>query len=323
MDLESTPAMDAPPGEVSNLVDPYTRYPDRIAVSTTGLGIAVVFVSIRIYRRVVMKKFNHEDWVLLFSIASFAVFAASGILSSKYGDGRHLWNVSVASLQNQLYYGNILQIFICATMFPIKYVLLYQIKSIFLQHDPRSLVSRVVSILIWINLLLYSSVALALIFACTPREKIWHPDVEGYCINHVACVLIGNVLNIASDLSILIIPILGIARLQICLKKKLLAGSAFAVGIFATVASIIRLCYSVRLLYDEDFTWELMAVGNWTVVEFTMGFIVAGAPYLPGFVEEISCRCRRLATNAEAHKMSSDGVERLGSSDLSDIDFRK
>lgn len=116
-------------------------------------------------------------------------------------------------------------------MFPIKYVLLYQIKSIFFQHDRRGLFGRIIIILIWVNLLLYSSVALALIFSCNPREKLWHPDIEGYCIDNVACMSTSNALNIASDLSILIIPMLGIAQLQMPLKKKLLAGSVFAVGI--------------------------------------------------------------------------------------------
>lgn len=123
-----------------------------------------------------------------------------------------------------------MEIFISVTMFPIKYVVLCQTRSIFFQNDPRGLFGHIITILIWVNFMLYSSVALALIFACTPREKLWHPYVEGYCIDDIACVVISIALNIASDLSILIIPMLCIARLQMPLKKKLLAASVFAVG---------------------------------------------------------------------------------------------
>lgn len=47
----------------------------------------------------------------------------------------------------------------------------------------------------------------------------------------MACMSAVGGLNIASDLSILVIPMFGIGRLQMPLKKKLLASSVFAFGI--------------------------------------------------------------------------------------------
>lgn len=118
----------------------------------------------------------------------------------------------------------------CTTMFPIKYVMLHQVKSIFFAHDRRSPFHRVIIVLIWANLLLYLALGLAFIFACTPREKIYHPMIEGRCISVVTCMSAGGALNIASDASILIIPLFGISKLKLPLKKKLLASSVFATG---------------------------------------------------------------------------------------------
>lgn len=103
----------------------------------------------------------------------------------------------------------------------------------------------------------------------------------------MACMSAVGGLNIASDLSILVIPMFGIGRLQMPLKKKLLASSVFAFGIFATAAATIRFYYGLQLANTEDNTWAFMPIGNWTSVEFMTGFIVACAPYIPRFLDQL------------------------------------
>ena len=120
-------------------------------------------------------------------------------------------------------------------MFPLKYVLLHQIKSIFFSHDRRSPFHMIIIGLLVANFLLYVALGLAFIFACSPREKIYHPTIEGRCISTTTCMAAAAALNIASDLSILIIPMFGIAKLQMPLKKKFMAASVFAIGtLYAT-----------------------------------------------------------------------------------------
>lgn len=116
------------------------------------------------------------------------------------------------------------------TMFPLKYVLLHQIKSIFFAHDKRSPFHLTIWILIVANFLLYLALGLAFIFACSPREKIYHPAIDGRCISATVCMTAAAALNIASDISILVIPLFGIAKLQMPLKKKLITSSVFGIG---------------------------------------------------------------------------------------------
>lgn len=119
----------------------------------------------------------------------------------------------------------------CLTMFPLKYVLLHQIKSIFFAHDKKSPFHLIIWILIVANLLLYVALGLAFVFACSPREKIYHPAIEGRCISATVCMTAAAALNVASDISILVIPLFGIAKLQMPLKKKLITSSVFGIGI--------------------------------------------------------------------------------------------
>ncbi|KAK6206498.1 hypothetical protein LQW54_007680 [Pestalotiopsis sp. IQ-011] len=142
------------------------------------------------------------------------------------------------------------------------------------------------NVLIWANLLLFS-LMLASIFRCTPREKSWHPMIDGHCINEVASMSATTPLNILSHLSILIIPMFGIFKLQLPLRKKLLASSVFATGVLAIAAVSVRVYYNYQLLTTKDVTWLMMDMGHWLTVEFTMGFIVAGSPYVPRLFEII------------------------------------
>lgn len=163
------------------------------------------------------------------------------------------WDVSLAELYNTLYvsllpsfhlnlqtcisdrrhlqYENIAEIMYCVTMFPLKYVILHQIKSIFFSHDKKSASHLIIWILIVANFLLYVALGLAFVFACSPREKIYHPAIEGRCISATICMTAAAALNVASDISILVIPLFGISKLQMPLKKKLITSSVFGIGI--------------------------------------------------------------------------------------------
>ncbi|ETS77284.1 hypothetical protein PFICI_11158 [Pestalotiopsis fici W106-1] len=91
----------------------------------------------------------------------------------------------------------------------------------------------------------------------------------------------------ASDLSILIIPMFGMGNLHLPLKKKLLAGWVFAIGIFAMIAATFRFYYGIKLVHIIDATWATMPMGNWNCGELMAGFIVACAPFIPRFVDQV------------------------------------
>lgn len=60
-DIYTTPAMQAPKGQTSNLVDPYSRKASRISLAAAALAVVLIFVSIRLIVRRKVKKFNSED----------------------------------------------------------------------------------------------------------------------------------------------------------------------------------------------------------------------------------------------------------------------
>lgn len=69
------------------------------------------------------------------------------------------------------------------------------------------------------------------ILVCIPREKIWLPMTEGYCLDLPAILISGAVVNIISDFSILILPVHKIWQLQLSKRRKWGVSSIFATGL--------------------------------------------------------------------------------------------
>lgn len=114
-------------------------------------------------------------------------------------------------------------------MFAAKLALLLQIKRIF-AGPQRNFTYWAVWVLITANFATYLALFIALIFACWPREAIWNPFVKGKCINTCATMIASSVINIISDFTILILPLLSIWSLQMPLTRKMGVAVIFATG---------------------------------------------------------------------------------------------
>lgn len=66
------------------------------------------------------------------------------------------------------------------------------------------------------------------IFLCNPRAKILNPLLPGKCINIEMINVTTSVINTASDLMLLVLPIVCVWKLQMGLKQKLGVSAVFA-----------------------------------------------------------------------------------------------
>lgn len=70
-----------------------------------------------------------------------------------------------------------------------------------------------------------------LIFACTPVQKTWDLTVlEGSCIDRTPVFIATAVLNMVTDICLLVLPIPMIAKLQMSRAKKVGLICMFGVG---------------------------------------------------------------------------------------------
>ncbi|KAF2202989.1 integral membrane protein [Delitschia confertaspora ATCC 74209] len=184
------------------------------------------------------------------------------LLAGNAGQGRHQWNVSVAGVERVALLANILEILYPPAMFCAKFTILLQIQRIFASHQ-KNLIYWSIQALIGANFITYFATFVAFIFACWPREKIWNPHIPGRCISTNASIIVTSAINIISDVTILLLPLIGIKKLHLPAKKKIMVGAVFATGAFACISSIIRLVYSIQLTNTKDVTWAISPVGMW------------------------------------------------------------
>lgn len=64
---------------------------------------------------------------------------------------------------------------------------------------------------------------------CSPREKIWTPELPGKCVDVKQLYLASAIFNFLSDIAMLSVPVFLIWRLQMSVRRKI-----GTIGIFCT-----------------------------------------------------------------------------------------
>ena len=95
--------------------------------------------------------------------------------------------------------------------------------------------------LISLNVGFWISGGLAVLFACTPREKIWNPFLPGNCINQNTLFLTSSAWNIFTDLWIIILPLFSIWHLRLAMRYKVGVSIMF-------LTTILSVCQSSNIV---------------------------------------------------------------------------
>ena len=122
---------------------------------------------------------------------------------------------------------NDLEIIYGPVIFLTKLSLLLQMMHIFAPMRT-GVIYYLCQFMIWFNFLFYAIVMFVAMFVCSPRRKFWDPMVPGHCMNIDSVNIITSVINAASDLVLLLLPILCVSKLQMSLRKKIGVSAVFA-----------------------------------------------------------------------------------------------
>ncbi|KAF2967891.1 hypothetical protein GQX73_g5706 [Xylaria multiplex] len=298
-DINHAPALPPPLNIEPDFDTPSSTLPLRFTISSFTITLCIIFVSIRMYVRIrIQKSFNLDDCkllgtqkrhhhantppgALLFAAAGFIAYTSLLIFVGLLGDGKHQWNIAMPNFMRIARYVNIVEILYGPVTFCAKYAVLRQLQSLFFSHRKKNITYKAIEALIWANLLFYVATTFLFLFICTPREKIWNFAVEGHCLSHNDVVVTTPAINLLSDVTILLIPIAEVYKLQIPIKTKLNMAAIFAVGLLSVVFAIIRLYYSIQLKHTDDLTWALPPVNDWGLGEIITVILVACLPYAP------------------------------------------
>lgn len=148
------------------------------------------------------------------------------------------------------------------------------------------------------NTIFYICYFIIPIVECTPRERIWHKNVSGTCLNIYALYESSAVINACSDIAMFFVPLWRIWNLQISAARKLGISAIFFSGSLyvtpfhslaevaltnpsAIISSVIRLYYQVMLTKNADYSYVKMQASLWTHAEVSFGLICSCLFVLP------------------------------------------
>ncbi|CAG8972274.1 hypothetical protein HYALB_00001672 [Hymenoscyphus albidus] len=278
--LMEGPALSPPEGVKSNFVNPYSFGKGMFIGELTLYILTTLIVAIRIYTKLrILRKMAFNDYVLLLGWAmSFAIvllipFAPENTL------GTHQYNVQLKKISKFIYLVHIASIIYGIANVLIKSSILLQYMTIF-APSKNGYFFRSCQGLIALNLVVYTILVFVEIFTCIPRAKIWNVFLPGKCLNYRIGRITTGVINVLSDLIIVGLPQGIIWKLHMSFRRKLGVSLIFAIGLFACVAGILRLTFTIILSHNDDATWYTSLMALFGMTELSFGTITSCLPSL-------------------------------------------
>ncbi|KAK8085950.1 integral membrane protein [Apiospora phragmitis] len=263
----------APGGYIVDLDHPRSQADvETYWIVAAGNALALLILGQWLWTKIaVLKEFRLEDVCLVLawiaSIGTQAVLVymfATGIL------GVHSWTISASD--NRLYNIMILVVPLiyafCAGLAKLSILLYYH------QLSPQVWFRRSVIATIIVVLGYTPGTFFSLIFGCYPVAKSWDATItDGTCIDRDALYFVTGILNIATNASILALPIPAKAGLLIM----------FVIGGLTVATSVMRLVVFLPVLSDQDQPWAMAYPSMWTCVEANLLIICTALPTLRRF----------------------------------------
>ena len=263
--IESQGSAAPPPGLRPNFTNPYSLEIYFTITICTCLPIVTLVVWIRLCTRIqIIKSAEWEDLCMLLAWMGVVGYAVPGVIAFRDGVGSHQWDVPVLKgleARRAIY---ITEPIYRMTLVFAKLAILLQLLGIFVPSR-RGTIYHAVIVLIWFNVLSHVASIFAAIFQCAPVQKAWNPTVQGNCINVTALVINTAAINVFSDFSILLLPMISIWQLQMPVRRKGKVSAIFSLGFIACAASVVHLVYDIKItrtqdLRSLDLSWDMAPI---------------------------------------------------------------
>ncbi|PYH78622.1 hypothetical protein BO82DRAFT_394496 [Aspergillus uvarum CBS 121591] len=231
----------------------------------------------------IQKRVMPEDYCLVVALL-FANIVSAALLAAWYnGFGLHVWRVemedlSMGHLRNIFLSFWITAVFNGPSLFATKLALLLYYRRLFIINQ------RWIRIAWWANLiyvtLWVAGSTIFYILQCLPASYYWERVDPHSTITHGSCPHSTNVigvpliLNILSDVTILLLPVITVTTLQMRLIRKIGLAAVFSVGVAASASALARvLVLEVGTDVQSDATYNTVAFEVLCVVELNLAIV--------------------------------------------------
>ncbi|KAK4109142.1 hypothetical protein N656DRAFT_783440 [Canariomyces notabilis] len=201
-----------------------------------------------------------DDYLCILSYLAAVAFSGVLFKSVSWGIGRHMWDVPAVWMVSALKFQTIASwIYLwAATLVKLSFLFLYR-RVFAMETKAARLLNGGIAVCFLVNLGLFFGI----VFFCIPVEKAWDDSIPGRCSNPVVLAYFTGVWNTVMDIYVLLVPVPFLMGLNIGREKRLRLVAVFSVGIFACIASVVRLAMTSVLQSSFDATYNLAQVALW------------------------------------------------------------
>ncbi|KAI1652471.1 hypothetical protein F4813DRAFT_394637 [Daldinia decipiens] len=312
------PALNPPNDITSNFGHPPNKNYISQAVIPTCLALTTIAVLLRTCHRLFcVKKIGFPDILMLISLGCYIVCAYLNYrLVEDPGAFVHQWDVLLKNMSDILFPLFLSGSFYIGAVLAIKAAILLDWIRSLIPYGVRNNFFWFCYGVLGANVIFYIVTLFLMNFACVPIEKNWnHLFVGGSCpVNRKALSISSAVLNLCSDISILLLPQHVIWRLDMSTKRRIGVCVIFAIGVLLTLYVIlsfdtsefggrqnanIRKHYSccasaglrLRAILNysrsDDIIYYTAPVMLWALAEMTCMFLIFGTPSAVKILPEI------------------------------------
>ncbi|OJD38864.1 uncharacterized protein BKCO1_3000240 [Diplodia corticola] len=256
-------------------------------VFTFGVVFALLFLMMRLYTKIVVaRSFVVDD---VFIVASFVSgLACQGLLVYMWKNeiqGVHAWEIPLEhyNLYNLL--------IMCASVIyaPTQGFAKLSLLLFYRRLAPFAWFRAAIYVVMFVVIAYTLGIMFSLIFPCKPIASNWDITIEeGECINKTGIYIATAVINIATDIALLLLPVPVLARLQIPRLEKAALIAMFGVGSMTCVTSVVRLVILIPMLTDLDQTWAVSVPCVWILVEANLVVICGCLPIVRKFARHVA-----------------------------------
>ena len=181
-----------------------------------------------------LKLLKWDDALVLFSWIGMLGYAALIFITLDYGTFVDIWNLEMDTYQQWIKLVNVGEIMYSVVILVAKLsILLLYLRLFVPARSQKTWAYYAIIFVIIFNIIFYTIATFIRAFCCTPRAKIWDPNLPGTCINHYnmyTIIIVNAGLNVISDIFIILIPMSMIWKLHVSRKRKFKISAFFFLG---------------------------------------------------------------------------------------------
>jgi hypothetical protein len=226
-----TPALQPPPGVISN-----PDYPDSlkhipIIILELWLTLITITYGLRAYARAYIRRiWTYEDVLVAIAWVGTVAYCAIYRIGLSHHGGKHAGDITSDEANEAAYWIHVMVIEYGFTICIIKISILCLYRRIFSPIRWNRFDVAILSLIV-ITTTFYVITCFFKIFECSPREKIWNKSIPGHCFRLNTILSYSGGFNALTDFLILMLPIHAVSKLQMDRRKKIRVVLAFTLGL--------------------------------------------------------------------------------------------